>query len=149
MEKFHEVVICEGEYKAAAIWSIQGLGAKLQICSDDGLPWLNPDQMARFEPIGTCALPGISYVKHVEMRAELDRWLKDVGARKVIVAFDDEDNSGKPMHKRFDAVIAARVLAIQLATTLHVVARVCILPKEWRNEHGKADWDGALAKFAQ
>jgi DNA translocase FtsK/SpoIIIE-like protein len=144
VEKFHTVIITEGEYKADAIWSIQGLGAKLQIDANDGLPILNPEQMARFEPIGVCALPGISYVRHVEMRMELDRWLKEVGARKVIVGFDDEDNSSKPMHKRFDALIAARVLAIQLSTTLHVDARVCILPKEWRNEHGKADWDGAL-----
>jgi hypothetical protein len=83
------------------------------------------------------------------MRSELDRWLKEVGARKVIVAFDDEDKSGKPLHQRFDALIAARVLTIQLATTLHVDARICILPREWRDEHGKADFDGALVKLSQ
>ena len=24
-------------------------------------------------------------------------------------------------------------------------AKVCVLPKSWRNEKGKADWDGRLA----
>ena len=76
---------------------------------------------------------------------DLERWLVEVGARRVIVAFDDEDKSDKPLRQRFDAQRDARVLAIELSQILHVDARVCVLPRDWRNARGKADWDGALA----
>ena len=142
VEKFFEVIICEGEYKAMAIWQTLGLGALLAE-GHQGEKLVDPN---RFEPIGVCALPGISYVTNVEMRMDLERWLKEVGARRVIVAFDDEDKSDKPLRQRFDAQRDARVLAVELSQILHVEARVCVLPREWRNAHGKADWDGALVK---
>lgn len=145
VEKFYEVVICEGEYKAMAIWQTLGMGAKLQVGAD-GQPLVTDHN---FEPIGVCALPGISYVTNPEMRMDLERWLVDVGARRVIVAFDDEDKSDKPMRSRFDAQRDARVLAIELSKQLHLEARVCVLPHEWRNSRGKADWDGALVKLTQ
>lgn len=143
VEKFYEVVICEGEYKAMAIWQTLGLGAKLQVDAA-GQPLITEPN---FEPIGVCALPGISYVTNPEMRMDLERWLVDVGARRVIVAFDDEDKSDKPMRQRFDAQRDARVLAIELSKQLHIDTRVCVLPPEWRNARGKADWDGALVKL--
>lgn len=130
-EKFFTVVICEGEYKALAIWQTLGLGAGDTLDGD--------------EPIGVCALPGISYAKSVEMRAELEDWLLEVGCRRVIVAFDDEDKSDKPLRQRLDAQKYARYLAMDLARKLHVTGLVCTLPRDWRNTRGKADWDGALA----
>jgi hypothetical protein len=159
VEKFFTVVICEGEYKAMAIWQTLGMGAKLQFTGAKPPPELPvvaqgqpsrmelPPWMQNFEPVGVCALPGISYVTNVEMRMDLERWLSDVGARRVIVAFDDEDKSDKPMRQRFDAQRDARVLATELSQILHVDARVCVLPREWRNARGKADWDGALVKI--
>ena len=141
VEKFYEVIICEGEFKAMALWQTLGSGAPLQV-NAAGQPLFNNP---RFEPIGVCALPGISYVTNVEMRMDLERWLVEVGARRVIVAFDDEDKSDKPLRQRFDAQRDARVLAIELSQILHVDARVCVLPRDWRNARGKADWDGALA----
>ena len=147
MEKFYTVVICEGEYKAMAIWQTVGLGARLQVPTDTGVA--GSHLPANFEPIGVCALPGISYVMNMEMRDELERWLQAVkmpGRKlRVIVAFDDEDKSNKPLKQRFDAQIMARVLAIKLAESIHAEALVCTLPKAWRNARGKADWDGALA----
>lgn len=145
VEHFYEVIVCEGEYKAAAIWQTLGLGAKLQVDAADK-PLFDS---TRFEAVGVCALPGISYVSNVEMRMDLERWLKDVGCRRVLVAFDDEDKSDKPIRRRFDAQICARFLAMELSKNLHVEARVCVLPREWRNAHGKADWDGALVKLIQ
>ena len=132
-EKFFTVVICEGEYKALAIWQTLGLAAGDILDGD--------------EPIGVCALPGISYAKSVEMRAELEDWLLEVGCRRVIVAFDDEDKSDKPLRQRLDAQKYARYLAMDLARKLHVTGLVCTLPRDWRNARGKADWDGALAEI--
>ena len=134
VEKFEEVVICEGEYKAAAIWQTIGLGA---------------DDLFGQPAMGVCALPGISFAKSVAMRGELDDWLREVECKKVYVAFDDEDNSHKPMRQRFDAQIFARYLAADLNRKLHLKALVVTLPREWRNAKGKADWDGALAKLVQ
>ena len=146
VEKFYTAVICEGEYKALAIWQHLGLGALIQ--TKNGEPDGEPTSVGEhFEPVGVCALPGISYVTNKPMRRDLERWLKEVGARRVLVAFDDEDKSDKPMRQRFDAQRDARVLAVSLAKELHVEARVCMLPREWRNAHGKADWDGALVRI--
>ena len=50
-----------------------------------------------------CALPGISFARNYNYRSELDDWLRAVECRKVIVAFDDEDKSGKPLRQRLDA----------------------------------------------
>lgn len=128
VEKFFTVVICEGEYKAAAVWQTIGAGRP-----DGG------------EPVGACAIPGISFARNIELRADLETWLEAVGCRKVIVAFDDEDKSNKPMRLRHDAVKYARYLAIDLANKLHLRGTYAVLPQEWRNAKGKADWDGALA----
>ena len=135
VEKFTEVVICEGEFKAAALWQMLGAGFKYQGVSLPG--WSH-------EPIGVCAVPGISYAKNLELRLDLERWLQDVGCRRVIVAFDDEDKSSKPLRQRHDAQIMARYLATDLGQKLHLDARIGVLPTEWR-QRGKADWDGALA----
>ncbi len=138
-ELFYTVVITEGEFKAGALWQMLGAGR------DDGR-----------EPIGVVALPGISFATHYSIREELDAWLRDVKCRQVIVAYDNEEKGDKAlesykpdMRKRFDAQIWARTLATDLSMKLHIRGEVCVLPKEWRNEKGKADWDGALVKLIQ
>ena len=49
------------------------------------------------------------------------------------------------MRERHEALIWARFLACDLARTLHIKAKVLVLPTEWRDDKGKADWDGALS----
>ena len=133
-ERYHTVVICEGEYKACVIWQEAGAGARLNYDDKRGA-------------VGVCALPGISFARNYNYRSELDDWLRAVECRKVIVAFDDEDKSGKPLRQRLDAVKYARYLACDLAKKLHVTGLFLQLPKEWRNAKGKADWDGAAVQL--
>jgi hypothetical protein len=138
-EEFRVVVITEGEFKAAALWQVLGLGR------GDGE-----------EPVGIAALPGISFGKNYEIREELDAWLRRVKCRCVKVIYDNEEK-GDPKYKafkadkrkRFDAQIWARFLATDIAQKLHIRGEVGVLPREWRNENGKADWDGAMAEFAK
>jgi hypothetical protein len=130
-ERFHTVVICEGEFKAMALWQMVGGGSHL------------PAE----KRIGVCAIPGISYGKNVAMREELQAWLWSTYCQRVIVAFDDEDKSHEPRWKRFDALKWARYLATSLHLKMGKTAMVCVLPKEWRDGKGKADWDGALVQL--
>jgi len=132
VEKFHTVIVCEGEFKAAVIWSLAGGGAVLH---GDGRP-----------PYGVCALPGISFAKNPAYRAELDDWLRAVDCQRVIVAFDDEDKSHKPMRQAHDSQIYGRYLATSLNMDLKIPALWLPLPKSWR-VNGKADWDGGLVKL--
>lgn len=135
-EFFPDVVITEGEFKAAALWQVIGAGSGMRY------------------PKGVVALPGISMWRHYELREELDAWLIAVGARKVRVAFDNEEKGDPKLPgykadptKRHDAQIYARALAEDLYRKLHIAGLVCHLPDAWRDEKGKADWDGALARF--
>jgi hypothetical protein len=134
-EQFDRAVICEGELKAAGLWQVLGAGLGLQVT----------DFKPPLPPVGVCSFPGITYGKNLRVRGELDIWLKMVKCREVIVAFDSEDKSEKPLKERHASVIWAQYLATDLQYRLHVRTRVCILPAHWRNEKGKADWDGALA----
>ncbi|HEX3800287.1 MAG TPA: DNA translocase FtsK [Verrucomicrobiae bacterium] len=133
-EFFPKVVITEGEFKAAILWRIMAMGRK--------------------EPMGVCALPGISFAKNYECRQVLDDWLMQVHCRHVIVGFDNEEKGDpklasykKERDNRFDSIIWARYLATDLARKLHIRAEVCILPNAWRNAQGKADWDGRAAQL--
>jgi len=130
-EKFSTVIICEGEFKAAAIWQFIGAGGAL----------LHGYQT----PVGVCALPGISFARNEDYREDLEEWLRAVECDVVKVAFDDEDKSHKPLRQRFDSVIFAQYLATDLARKLSICGKYCPLPKAWRNDKGKADWDGAAA----
>jgi hypothetical protein len=137
-DQYDIIVITEGEFKAAALWQTVGDGAELT------------------ESYGVCSLPGISFARSFELREELDGWLQAVRCRQVIVAFDDEEKGDPALpgyqpdkRKRHDAQIWARYLATDLAQKLHVRGEVCVLPREWRNETGKADWDGALQKLTK
>ena len=134
VEKFTTVVVCEGEFKAAAIWLTIGQGAMLL-------------RGRHRPPVGVCALPGISFARNEAYREDLNEFLERVGAKLVIVAFDSEDNAGKIIEKRYPAVIYARYLARSLKAKSRVASRVLELPTAWRNARGKADWDGALAQL--
>ena len=131
-EKFSTVIICEGEFKAAVIWQCVGAGAGLH---GDGQP-----------PVGVCALPGISFARNPKYRADLEEWLRQVDCQRVLVAFDDEDKSHKPLRQRFDSVIYALYLAQWLNLDVGIPAQFIKLPEEWRVK-GKADWDGGLVKL--
>lgn len=138
-EFFPTVIITEGEFKAAALWQVLGDGNTIE---------------DKDESMGVCALPGISYGKHFELREQLEEWLQAVRCRRVVVAFDDEEkgdpkfSSYQPdVRKRFDSQIWARYLAMDLARKLHVIDLVTTLPRNWHNANGKADWDGALAQL--
>lgn len=136
-EVFPTVVICEGEFKAVALWQVLGKGA------------LRNGFVLGSDPIGVCALPGISFSRSEDMRSELEEWLRSVKCRRVIVAFDDEDKSDKELSSRYDAQIYARYLAQDLTRRIGVNGEVLVLPREWRDAKGKSDWDGALAKMIQ
>ena len=114
-EKFSTVIICEGEFKAAVIWRAIGGGAALL----DGYQ----------TPVGVCALPGISFARNEDYREDLEEWLRAVECKVVKVAFDDEDKSHKPLRQRFDSVIFAQYLAIDLANKLHICGDTARCPR--------------------
>ena len=131
-ESFRTVVVCEGEYKAAAIWQTIGAGAR-GIFGE------------LHAPVGVCSLPGISFARNHNYRAELESFLRSVGCVRVTVAFDAEDKRDRPMRTRFDSERYARFLAADLKATLRLATSFLDLPDEWKDAKGKADWDGALA----
>jgi hypothetical protein len=80
-------------------------------------------------------------------------WLQEElpPGRPVIVAYDNEDKgtAGLPGYKaekwkRHDSEKWARYLAKRL-NRHGFPARAGMLPKDWQDANGKADWDGALA----
>ena len=113
------MVICEGEFKAAAVWQILGAGAALNFNE-------------KTTPTGVCALPGISFAKNRNYRFDLEEWLRAVDCRRVVVAFDDEDKSDKPLRQRFDAKKYMRYLARDLTKKLRLRGLFASLPVEWR-----------------
>ena len=119
-----QVLITEGEFKAWAAW--QGL---------------NSGDRPSYE---VCAMPGISFSSNHDFMCDLRDFL---GApRRVAVVYDNELKTNPDKTKRHDAEIRARHLAILLGLAGHD-ARVGRLPDEWRDEKGKADWDGALVRL--
>lgn len=141
-EFFRTCVVTEGEFKAAALWQILGLGRK------DGR-----------KPLGVAALPGISFAKHYDVREELNEWLRMTRCERVVVVYDNEDKGTefladgrehpafkKDWQKRHDAQKWARYLATDLSQRLHIKGHVGVIPDEHRDELGKADWDGVMAK---
>jgi hypothetical protein len=120
-------VITEGEFKA---------GALFQVFRDE---------------IGIGAIPGISTAKKESIQNEIKHWLAVIGAKRVVVAFDNEEKGDPNLAsykedawKRYDTEAWARYLAGWLGKEGYE-ATVAWLPKEWRDAKGKADWDGVLA----
>lgn len=140
-EFFRTVVITEGEFKAAALWQVLGGGRR------DGR-----------KPMGVCAIPGISFGKNYNVRQEMEEFLRMCGAEHVVVCFDNEEKGDrtKPGYKpdwrkRHDAEIWARYLAESLYASPDLnlkTSRVGRIGDEWRDDEGKADWDGMMARMA-
>jgi hypothetical protein len=125
-------VVAEGEFKGCALyWVFEGR-------------------------IGVAALPGISQAKNYFVIGGLKEWLRwHCAAERIVVAFDNQEKGDprlpgfKPdKRKRFDADIWARYLGTILEQQF-CATRICRLPDEWRDENGKADWDGQAARFMQ
>ena len=141
-EFFRTVVVTEGEFKAAALWQSVGLGRT------DGR-----------KPIGVCAMPGISFGKNYDVREELTQFLRMTGAEHVVVVFDNEQKGDPKLagfkpdwRKRHDAEIWARYLAEDLYGSKELslkTSRVGRIGTEWRDDKGKADWDGMMATIAK
>lgn len=92
-------------------------------------------------------------VKNLDVWGDILVLLKTVGAKEIIFAFDNEEQSDPalPHYKaqlgdRFEAEVWARIGAIR-AEREGYAARVAHLPDEWRNAKGKADWDSALVQL--
>lgn len=121
-------LITEGEFKAAAL---------LQC----GIPALG--------------LPGIHSVRNVPFRRHLIEVLKRFGITDVVICFDNEikDDPDLPNYKadewaRVDTIVYARYTAATLYREGIKSTKIANLPDEWRRD-GKADWDGALARFVK
>jgi hypothetical protein len=126
------VLITEGEFKAAAALAF--------------LP----------EGWGVCSLPGIQMAKNYFINAELEDWLESVWAKQVVIVYDNEEKGDPALPgykenpaKRHDPKIWARVLAYRLHERLHLRTQIAMLPDELRDERGKADWDGCLARIGK
>lgn len=121
-------LVTEGEFKAAAVADV-------------------------LRDVSVAALPGIQMCKNLNVWEDLTAWLRHCAPREVVVVFDNEEK-GDPrlpgfkanLEDRFDAHVWSRVLAERLEREGYRV-RISVLPDGWRDEKGKADWDGALARF--
>lgn len=121
-------IITESEFKAAALWQVLGGG------------------------VACASIPGISNGKNPRVQEEIRHWLMLTGMKRVIIAYDNEEKSDPnfPMYKedpakRYDTQVWALFLAKWLEKH-GFEGRVAWLPNEWRDEKGKADWDGVLAR---
>jgi hypothetical protein len=121
--------ISEGEFKAVAVWQV----------------------LRDVAAMG--ALPGITMAK--PLFGDIEEWLEETGVRQAIVGYDHEEKGDEKLPgyqedkwRRFDSQIWARYLARQLSKQGYD-GKVCVLPKEWQNKEGKADWDGRLAELCK
>jgi hypothetical protein len=104
------------------------------------------------EALGQCnipaaATPGIQMPRNDAFFEAMVERFREAGIRDIIVCYDNEDKSHKAdPWKRHDAEVYALYVCHALRAkgfhTSHLT-----LPNEWRDESGKADWDGALARF--
>ena len=136
---YRTVLITESEFKCAAAWQMLGGGSCL------------PDE----QMVGVCGLPGIQQFKNPFISGELQSFLHETNPRRVVVIFDSEEK-GDPhlpgynqiFEKRFDSLLYAGALAKQLSKWFAFMkVELGELPEEWRDERGKADWDGCLSRI--
>ncbi len=117
----HTALICEGEFKGVA---------------------------ARMCGIPSIGFQGIQYFDQNKESAQAIRdtveLLKRQKVREVIIAFDNESKADKPFAERFEAEVWARFTAMVLEDH-GFKALFGVLPESWRDDSGKADWDGRLA----
>jgi hypothetical protein len=141
-EKFDNVIITEGEFKAAAVWQVLGQGSF---------------QVPTGKPVyGVCSMPGITMANNYDVRMDLEVWLEAVGAKRAIVVFDNEEKSDpkltsyKPDYRRrFESEIWARFLAASLQKELRIEGLYSRIPDAWRDKTGKADWDGVAGAWTR
>lgn len=96
--------------------------------------------------IPAVATPGIQMLKNDLFLRELVEILRGAGIKEVVVVYDNEDKSHKPdPWSRYEAEVYARYACHALRGEGFYTS-YANLPDEWRID-GKADWDGALAKF--
>lgn len=132
-------VLTEGEFKAMAVAS------------------LFDDYGVRKGRYAVAALPGIQMtgrhpVQNHYVWEGLLQWLRQVNPQLVVVVFDNEDkaNPSLPGYKanpwlRHEAPVWTLLTARKLIRAgYHALAGS--LPDEWRDETGKADWDGGIVK---
>jgi hypothetical protein len=124
-------MITEGEFKAAVFWRYAGLGS----------------QCGR-KPMGALAMPGIYFVNHWDVMEQIYAWLHQVWCRRVVVVYDNEVRTGS-INNITVVSVRARALCQKIAKRLRIAAETAVLPDAWRNEKGKADWDGAAAALLQ
>jgi Domain of unknown function (DUF3854) len=118
----YTLVICEGEFKAAAL-AMLGIAA--------------------------IAVPGISMMRNENFQRLLLAVIQRDDIKHLVIAFDREDKSHKEFKMRFEAKIYATYMALVLER-YQFNCRVLDLPTEWmEGTPAKADWDGALAKFVR
>lgn len=127
----HRVVICEGEFKAAALrrCGIPAIGFQ-------GIHFLRQNKETR------------------QAIRDLVAMLRKHKIREVIVVFDNEDKSHKKPTERFEAELYARYTALCLEDE-GFKSYFGMLPDSWREGgeklpdgrviKSKADWDGRLA----
>lgn len=125
------VVLCEGEFKAAALFQC-------------GIPAI--------------AIPGISFVRNRVFRNELLDLLRRFRITDMVICFDNEvkddpkypDKYKANPFDRWDTPMWAEYIAIDLTreyfSAIKGTVRIGILPDNLR-ENGKADFDSALAAF--
>lgn len=151
-------VVTEGEFKAMALYQVLDgrpiqPDPKLLVAIRPHKHWAKGAQAWFFMgpgggPMAVGAMPGITFCKREgetwRVRYLLDTWIESLGIRDVVVAYDNQDRSGKAVAKRFDAVVYALWLAKDLCRQ-GVRGRWAQIPDSERDAEGKADWDGVLA----
>ena len=109
--------------------------------------------------VGVCALPGITFAKlrgaSWPVAHELHEFIRLSRAQEAMVVYDNEEKGNpalgsyqRDVDRRYDSV----VWGIYLARAIQKQTSSCrglfgMIPDEYRDAHGKADWDGALASM--
>lgn len=133
------LVITEGEFKAHAVWQVLG---NEYVC---------------------VSVPGIHQTRRrgggALIMDELDGLIEEFGFSEVVIAYDAEERGDPKLPgykneewKRYPEQIEARYLAADLSHehgSREMQIRICVLPREWYDEAGKADLDGAGAKLVR
>lgn len=132
-------VITESEFKCAALWQMLGEGSK-----EEGN-----------DIIGVCGLPGIQAFQNIAVENDLIDYLNEINPSEIIVVFDNEEKGdpslpgyNQDFEKRFDSIVYARVLTEKVEKWFpQSIVKIGNLPNEWRDDKGKADWDGVLGRM--
>jgi len=134
---FDTVVITESEFKCAALYQMIGEGSPL----------------SENDHVGVCGVPGIQQFRNAPVQCDIMDFLAETMPRTVVVIFDSEEKGdprlpgyNEEFEKRHDSLIYAAVLAEKISEWFPTMtALVGQLPDDWRDDSGKADWDGCLS----